>query len=74
MVHEKGPGDIRGYPTGKAKSLKKMPDGNPYPYEQAEQADKGVTEPVKAEGFKKEKKYSPSPLSNEGDKGMGGHR
>ena len=61
------------YPTRSPKTLKKMPDGNPFPYQQAEQAGGGVTEPVKAEGFRKEKKYNPKLLPNEGDKGYGGH-
>ena len=60
------------YPTRSPKSLKKMPDGNPYPYQQAEQADGGVTEPIVAEGMRKEPKYNPKLLSNEGDKGSGG--
>ena len=66
------PGDIK-YPLKKPGSLKKMPDGNPFPYEQGEQADKGVTEPQGVESPKKEPKYSPKPLSNEGDRGEGGH-
>ncbi len=65
-------GDIK-YPLKKPGSLKKMPDGNPFPYEQGEQADGGVTEPQGVESKEGKPKYNPKPLSNEGDRGAGGH-
>lgn len=67
---EKGPGDID-YPLGKPKNLKKMPDGNPYPYERGYAAESGVQDDDKVEG-KQEFKYKPSIPSFEGDSGLGG--
>jgi hypothetical protein len=69
MNTEKGPGDIK-YPTGKAKSLKKMPDGNPYPYESTYEAENGVQDEEVANG-KRSFDYTPEAPSNVGDDGKG---
>jgi len=73
MVKEKGPGDVK-YPSGKPKSLKKMPDGHPYPYERTYDAYGGVSDDSKVESRQGKVKYSPKPLKNVGDDGSGGHK
>ena len=60
------------YPSGKPKSLKKMPDGNPFPYERTYEAEGGVFDDEVVDGMRKEEKYSPKVDSNEGDDGSGG--
>ena len=69
MTVEKGPGDIK-YPTGKAHNLKKMPDGNPYPYESTYQAEDGVQDGEVVDG-KNQFDYSPEAPKNTGDDGRG---
>lgn len=60
------------YPSGKAKSLKKMPDGNPFPYEREDVAENGVCDDLVVEKVRPEEKYTPNVSSNEGDDGSGG--
>ena len=69
MAVEKGPGDIK-YPTGKPRNLKKMPDGNPYPYEFTSQAEDGVFDNEVADG-KQNFDYTPEAQKNTGDSGGG---
>lgn len=59
------------FPTEKAKAMKKMPDGNPYPYELPDMAHGGITEPEVTESVRAEQKYTPKPSSNIGDEGKG---
>ena len=66
---EKGPGDIN-YPTGKSRNLKKMPDGNPYPYENTYEAEGGVQDDEVADG-KRNFDYTPEAQENIGDSGRG---
>ncbi len=65
----KNQGNIK-YPEGKIKSLKKMPDGNPYPYERSFDADGGIQDDEKADGFNSFS-YEPSDNKNVGDDGKG---
>ena len=73
MIMDKKQPKIK-WPQRKAKAMKKMPDGNPYPYEQAEMADGGVTEPEVSDGIRPGLKYTPKPTKNIGDDGLGGHK
>lgn len=66
----KAPGDVK-YPTGKTKNLKKMPDGNPYPYEQMEDVEDGVFGEEKAATGFGQPSYSPDEQSQTGDDGRG---
>lgn len=70
MITEKGPGDIN-YPTNKARKLKKMPDGNPFPYEMDEMVTGGVYDEDKVDKFNPEPNYSPKEPKNVGDDGNG---
>ena len=72
MVKQKGPGDIKS-PTGKPKAMKKMPDGNPFPYEREHIAIGGISDDLVTEG-KKPFNYSPKPNSETGEDGKGGHK
>lgn len=67
---EKGPGDIS-YPTNKPRNLKKMPDGNPFPYEMDEMVEGGVYDDDKVDGFKGEPNYKAKAESQTGDDGRG---
>ena len=66
----KAPGDVD-YPTGKVKNLKKMPDGNPYPYEQMEDVRDGVFGEERASKGSGDPSYSPKAESQTGDDGNG---
>ena len=57
---EKGPGDIK-YGGGKAKNMKKMPDGNPYPYEHGEMAIDGVADNIVVESKGNQPSHSKEP-------------
>jgi hypothetical protein len=70
-ITSKGPGDVSGYPKGSKPNLKKMPDGNPYPYELANEADEGIEDVIKVEGFESEPDYKPKADSQQGDSGEG---
>lgn len=72
-IVEKGPGDVADYPSGSAKKLKLMPDGNPYPYEREYIAINGVQDDTKYDtnrGINPED-YSPKASKNTGDDGQG---
>lgn len=62
------------YPTKSVPPMKKMPDGNPYPYEQGEQVDGGVSAPEKVSKGSGKLNYKPTPPSNIGEDGLGGHK
>lgn len=66
----KAPGDVN-YPTGKVKNLKKMPDGNPYPYEQMEDVEDGVWGEERAAKGLGDPSYTPKAEEQVGDSGRG---
>lgn len=69
-IYEKGPGDQK-YGSGKVKSMKRMPDGNPYPYEQECIAENGVEDLEKVDGFNSEPDMSSKVEKQTGDDGKG---
>ena len=68
------PGDIKNYPKGNLPNLKKMPDGNPYPYELGSEAEDGISDTEKVDGFNSERNYKPSAEEQNGEDGLGGHK
>lgn len=69
-ITQKGPGDVRGYPKGAVKNPVKS-HGSIDPAELSGDAEDGVSDTIKADGFNKEIDYTPKAQSNTGDSGLG---
>jgi len=71
---EKGPGDIKQYPSGSKRKLKLQADGNPFPYEFENDAINGVSDDFKVEQGYGDASDSVKEPKFEGEDGSGGHK